>query len=280
VATRLTVGWQGCGESAFPGPGHRAGPQHSRSTPLSPRIFADVTEQSELRAGIMYAESGRDDPDVISPETLVVDSLAEIAKLRSLESPYARRVSALVDAAATLLYAWARALEPQTRIAQLTLTAHAFMPQPRHSPFSRCAPVVKPAQSVRAYATARTTAAQDERGVAVAQDEHVAAVAQDERGTAAAQDEREDELAPPSSLATVEQPLWACPVCTFRNQSARRRCEMCETCQPPRAQSSVAAVDVPLAGQAAGSKRLAQQQATSTNGIERYLQRRRMDSTP
>eukprot|EP00326_Haptolina_ericina_P034069 CAMPEP_0181244810 /NCGR_PEP_ID=MMETSP1096-20121128/43071_1 /TAXON_ID=156174 ORGANISM="Chrysochromulina ericina, Strain CCMP281" /NCGR_SAMPLE_ID=MMETSP1096 /ASSEMBLY_ACC=CAM_ASM_000453 /LENGTH=191 /DNA_ID=CAMNT_0023341409 /DNA_START=77 /DNA_END=650 /DNA_ORIENTATION=+ len=110
VPTKLTVGWQQ----------RSHGSQHSRTTPLPASIFAAVTESSEirgeLRGGTAYLMSGRSDPDIISPETLIVDTVEDMQRLCSLDTPYARRVAAVVDVSASLIHAWKQVLPQDTSL--------------------------------------------------------------------------------------------------------------------------------------------------------------------
>jgi hypothetical protein len=49
------------------------------------------------------------DPDIISPETLIVDTVEDMQRLCSLDTPYARRLAAVVDVSASLIHAWKQA---------------------------------------------------------------------------------------------------------------------------------------------------------------------------
>ena len=114
LPTKLSLCWQGCGASPTPGPGHRAGPTHSRTTPLSPAAFARragaaAAAAAAARGGVPYLQSdrGASGEEVISPATLVLDGATaaeRAAAVSRLEQAAAgtreARVAALVRAAA------------------------------------------------------------------------------------------------------------------------------------------------------------------------------------
>ena len=140
LPAKLSLCWQGCGVSPTPGLGHRAGPTHTRTAPLSPTAFASARGSgggSRARGGVPYLQSdlGASGEEMISPATLVLDGATaaeRAAAVARLEAAVAgtreARVAALVRAAAGVLAAWAAELPAETRIAQLTLNAHSFVP--------------------------------------------------------------------------------------------------------------------------------------------------------
>ena len=89
VPSKLCVGWQPRSEAPWKPAGtpltaaERGGPQQSKTVPLPPAVFAGVHADSELRRGVPYAQSGRTDLDVISPETLVTEEASQHAALTS-----------------------------------------------------------------------------------------------------------------------------------------------------------------------------------------------------
>lgn len=270
MPTKLTVGWQGCGGSAVP-PHHRAGPQYSRTTALAASTFASVDEASELRGGMSYAASGWYDPDIISPDTLIVDLPSEIRKLtRHNLSTYARRVAALVDASATLLHAWSRSLPPDQRLAQLTLSAHAFVPQPRQSLFARCTPAALRSIGASTEADEAAAAATPAMTGAGATESDT----REEGASAAARVASESESESSSLRPQYGPGAWACRMCTFLNRALARRCEMCEEWRPAQAGAGAGASSPRQEHQARSSQNMKRSVATEPNGIERYLRRR------
>ena len=123
------MGWQ---EAVVTGRWHRTGAQHSRTIRLPASLLSSVTESAELRGGVPYAESGRagTEANIISPETLVTEDLAQLHALLVRapheRTPYAARVATLVDAVCGLLHAWGASVPEGQCVAQMTLSAHSF----------------------------------------------------------------------------------------------------------------------------------------------------------
>ena len=78
LPTKLTLSWQGCGANPHPGPGHRAGPTHSRTLPLPPAALASAAVRGgAMRGGVRFTASDRFGcgEAVLSPETLYLEGL-------------------------------------------------------------------------------------------------------------------------------------------------------------------------------------------------------------